>query len=40
MTLELAVTDQPALRRAAARLAQTGLIVDVTGGKLITVRSP
>jgi general secretion pathway protein L len=40
MTLELAVSDQPALRRAAARLAQTGLIVDVTGGKLITVRSP
>jgi len=47
MTLELAAIDEPALRRTAVRLTQTGLIVDVAGidtknlsGKLITVRAP
>jgi general secretion pathway protein L len=40
MTLEVPAMDDAALRRLAARLAQTGLIVDVTGAKLITVRSP
>jgi hypothetical protein len=38
MTLELAATDETALRRIVARLARTGLIVDVAGTKLITVR--
>jgi hypothetical protein len=40
MTLELGATEEAALRRIPARLAQTGLIVDVAGAKLITVRSP
>jgi len=40
MTLELAAADATALRAAAARLAQAGLLVDVTGAKVITVRSP
>ena len=40
MTLELAAIDEPALRRTVARLIQTGLIVDVAGTKLITVRAP
>jgi general secretion pathway protein L len=39
MTLELAAIEEAALRRIVARLAQTGLIVDVTGTKLITVRA-
>lgn len=39
MTLELAGIEEAALRRIVARLIQTGLIVDVTGTKLITVRS-
>jgi len=39
MTLDLAATEEAALRRIVARLVQTGLIVDVTGTKLITVRS-
>ena len=39
MTLELAAIDEAALRRTVARLAQAGLIVDVTGTKLITVRA-
>jgi general secretion pathway protein L len=38
MTLELAATEDAELRRIAARLARTGLIVDVAGAKLITVR--
>lgn len=39
MTLELAAVEEAALRRTAARLMQTGLIVEVTGTKLITVRA-
>jgi general secretion pathway protein L len=39
MTLELAATEEAALRRIVARLTQTGLIVEVTGTKLITVRA-
>ena len=39
MTLELAPIEAAALRRTVARLGQTGLIVDVAGAKLITVRS-
>jgi general secretion pathway protein L len=39
MTLELAAVEEPALRRAVARLIQAGLIVDVTGTRLITVRA-
>jgi general secretion pathway protein L len=39
MTLELAPLEAAALRRTVARLVQTGLIVDVAGTKLITVRS-
>jgi general secretion pathway protein L len=38
MTLELATADAAALRRIAARLAQAGLVAEVTGPKLITVR--
>jgi general secretion pathway protein L len=38
MTLELAMADAAALRRIAARLAQAGLVAEVTGPKLITVR--
>jgi general secretion pathway protein L len=39
MTLEFAAVDAPALGRIVARLAQAGLIVDVSGTKLITVRA-
>jgi len=39
MTLELAAIDEAALRRAVARLVQAGLIVDVTGKNLLTVRA-
>jgi len=39
MTLEFAAIEAPALRRIVARLAQTGLVVDVSGTKLITVRA-
>lgn len=39
MTLELAATEEAALRRLVARLVRTGLIVEVTGTKLITVRA-
>ncbi len=39
MTLEFAATEEGALRRIAARLTQTGLIVDVTGANRITVRA-
>jgi general secretion pathway protein L len=39
MTLELAATEEAALRRVVARLMQTGLIVEVTGTKRITVRA-
>ncbi len=39
MTLELATTDEGVLRRAAARLVQAGLKVDVTGNRQITVRA-
>lgn len=38
MTLELATADAPALRRIVARFAQAGLLAEVTGPKLITVR--
>jgi general secretion pathway protein L len=40
MTLEIAATDGAALGRTMARLAQTGLIVELTAGKVITVRVP
>ena len=39
MTLELAATDEAALRRTAARLIQAGLNVEVTGTRQITVRA-
>ena len=39
MTLELAAIEGAALRRTAARLAQAGLIVDVTGPNVIMVRA-
>ncbi len=39
MTLELAAIEEAALRRIVARLVQAGLIVDVTGARLITVRA-
>ena len=39
MTLELAAIDAAALRRTVTRLAQAGLMVDVTGTNLITVRA-
>jgi len=39
MILELAAIEEAALRRTVARLAQAGLIVDVTGKNLITVRA-
>jgi general secretion pathway protein L len=39
MTLELAAIEEAALRGTVARLIQTGLIVEVTGTKLITVRA-
>jgi general secretion pathway protein L len=39
MILEFAAIEEPALRRIVARLVQTGLAVDVTGTKLITVRA-
>jgi general secretion pathway protein L len=38
MTLELAEIEDAALRRTVARLIESGLIVDVAGQKLITVR--
>ena len=40
LTLELAATEEAALRRIAARLTHSGLRVDVTGTRLITLRSP
>jgi general secretion pathway protein L len=40
MTLELAALPPAALARAAARLAQAGLIVDAAGAQRITVRAP
>lgn len=40
MTLELGATEPAALARAAARLAQAGLIVDASGAKRIAVRAP
>jgi len=40
MVLQLAGIEEPGLRRIAARLLQAGLLVDVSGGRLITVRSP
>ena len=39
MTLELAAIEEAALRRIVARLVRAGLIVDVTGARLITVRA-
>jgi general secretion pathway protein L len=39
MTLELAAIEEPALRRIVARLAKTGLIVEVAGARLLTVRA-
>jgi general secretion pathway protein L len=39
MTLELAPIEEAALRRLVARLSQAGLIVDVAGTRLISVRS-
>jgi len=39
MTLELGAIDQAALRRTVAQLVQAGLIVDLSGTKLITVRA-
>jgi general secretion pathway protein L len=39
MTLELAAMDEKTLRRAVALLIQSGLGVDVTGTKLVTVRA-
>jgi general secretion pathway protein L len=38
MTLELAAMEEAALRRTVSHLIQTGLIVDLAGAKLITVR--
>lgn len=38
ITLELATAEPAALRRVASRLAQAGLVADVTGARLITVR--
>jgi general secretion pathway protein L len=40
MTLELGASEPAALKRAAARLAQAGLIVDAAAAKRITVRAP
>ena len=40
MTLELGASEPAALARAAARLAQAGLIVDAAAAKRITVRAP
>jgi general secretion pathway protein L len=40
MTLELATIEETGLQRVGARLVQAGLIVDMTGKKLITVRAP
>jgi len=39
MTLQLGAIDDAALRRAVAGLMRSGLTVDVTGSKLITVRA-
>jgi general secretion pathway protein L len=38
MSLELASIDEAAVRRIVTRLSQAGLIVDVAGTRLITVR--
>lgn len=38
MTLELAMAEPGALRRVVGRLVQAGLIAEVTGARLITVR--
>jgi len=38
VTLELAATDAAALQRLAARLTRAGLVVEVSGAKLVTVR--
>lgn len=40
MTLELGASEPAALARAAARLAQSGLIVDAAAAKRIAVRAP
>jgi general secretion pathway protein L len=40
ISLELGAVEQAAMRRIAARLGHDGLIVDVAGTKLITVRAP
>jgi general secretion pathway protein L len=40
LSLELAAIEEAALRRIATRLGHEGLIVDVAGSKLITVRAP
>jgi len=40
MSFELGAVEELALRRIAARLGHEGLIVDVAGSKLITVRAP
>ena len=40
MTLELAAVEDGALRRAVDRLTRSGLIVDLAGAKLMTVRAP
>ena len=39
MSLEFAAIEETALRRIVARLVRAGLIVDVTGARLITVRA-
>jgi general secretion pathway protein L len=39
MSLELATIEEAALRRLVARLVRAGLIVEVTGARLITVRA-
>jgi general secretion pathway protein L len=39
MSLELAAIEDAALRRLVARLVRAGLIVDVSGARLITVRA-
>ena len=39
MTLEFAALEEAALRRAAARLMQAGLVVEVVGTRLITARA-
>ena len=39
MTLHLGAIDEAVLRRTVASLVRSGLMVDVTGTKLITVRA-